>query len=700
MRLLNVPERDDNMITVDYRPVLAYLRAEALADPKIAALLPPQREAMVFSQILEQLPIGKIPETLLAGDYGLVFAEDALKEKVAAWHPIPPQKASGGDDPFDCLSRQYYSRAGFSPAHSSAAYELVLQLGLEGMIAGMTTAAPEDEEYLQAEIITLRAVCAWSERYADLGFEACRQVPARPPRNFAEAVQAVWLVHTVIGIGEKCDASLSLGRLDQYLYPFYRADLASGVPEARLEAVLTDLLLKLNRYGDAACAVNLGGLTADGRDMFNDLTRLIVKVAVQLQLPSPILAARVHPGLGQEDFDSLTVPELFGIGQPSFYGEVSCRQALLQRGVPQAEVHRWAVNSCMGLIMPGEEFSDMWALVFTFLLPLELALNGGRPLRGELPFTLKTVAPSEYENAAAVMWTLEAYAEELLALLIKRHREINRREGLDNPDPYLSALLGGGIPGRDRLLGGPRYHTANVDAFALVNAADALTALDRVVFRDHRRSLAEVVVAVKNNFVGEEALRLELLAAPKYGNGEDEADRMVAALAGSFAAMVRRHSTPELIYMPSFHTLNGHVNAGQNWGASADGRLAGEPFAKNIGPMQGRNRNGLTALLQSASTIDQEYFYGGQALDLHLDAEIVADKADARKFQAALQTYFQLGGLLAQVNGVKAATLKKALLKPEDYGDLTVRIGGYSARFVTLAPEVQREMIRRFECHT
>ena len=688
------------MITVDYRPVLAYLRAEALADPEVVALSPPQREATVFARVLERLPIGKIPDASLAGDYGLIFADDALREKVAAPRPVPPPAAKSEDDPFDRLSRQYYSRAGFSPAHSSAAYELVLQQGLDGMIAGMTAAAPEDEEYLQAEIMTLRAVCAWSGRYADLGFEACRRVPSRPPRNFTEAVQAVWLIHTAIGIGEKCDASLSLGRLDQYLYPFYRADLNSGVPEARLEAVLTDLLLKLNRYGDAACAVNLGGLTADGRDMFNDLTRLIVNIATRLQLPSPILAARIHPGLEQEDFDSLTVPGLFRIGQPSFYGEAACRQALLQRGVPQAEVHRWAVNSCMGLIMPGEEFSDMWALVFTFLLPLELALNGGRPLRGELPFQLKTIAPAEYENAAAVMRTLVAYAEELLALLIERHREINRREGRENPDPYLSALLRGGIPGRDRLLGGPRYHTANVDAFALVNAADALTALDRVVFRDRRRSLAEVVAAVKNNFAGEEALRLELLAAPKYGNGETEADRMVKALAGSFAAIVRRHSTPELIYMPSFHTLNGHVNAGRDWGASADGRLAGEPFAKNVGPMQGRNRNGLTALLQSASTVDQEYFYGGQALDLHLDAEIVAAKVDARKFQAALQTYFQLGGLLAQVNGVNVATLKKALLDPEAYGDLTVRIGGYSARFVTLAPEVQREMIGRFECHT
>ena len=354
----------------------------------------------------------------------------------------------------------------------------------------------------------------------------------------------------------------------------------------------------------------------------------------------------------------------------------------------------------MGLMMPGEEFSDMWGIIFTFLLPLELALNYGRPLKGNLSFRLQTVCPEQYDNVAAILNTTIAYADELLAKLIKRHGQITAEEGANNPDPLVSALLCGGTAGRDRILGGPRYHTINVDAFALVNASDALTAIDHVVFQRQRHTLPELVEAARNNFEGQEALRLELLACPKYGNGNAAADHTVKELAARFAAIVRKNSDGRMTYMPSFHTLNFHVGLGAGWGAGLDGRRAGEPFAKNVGPMQGRNHNGLTAVLASAATIEQEFFYGGQALDLHIDAELVKTPADRAKFQAALQTYFQLGGLQIQVNGVNVDTLKKALVEPEKYADLTVRIGGYSSRFVDLSPEIQREMIERFQNNT
>ena len=685
------------MQTTDYSKALQYLYAKTFAEPGMQALSAPLREAGIFARTLQELPIGKFPGEELAGDYGLVFAGEEFKQAVTQMPELLQRHEC--KEPLDELDR-YCCRAAFSPAHSSAGYETVLQKGLNGLIAELRTSAAGEPAYLEAEILSLEAVIAWSRRYAVLGFSACERVPAEPPRDFAEAVQALWLVHTAIGIGERNDASLSLGRLDQYLYPYFRADLDRGITEEALEKVLIELFVKLNRYGDAACAVNLGGVAPDGTDMFNDLTRMIVKVATRLQLPSPILAARIHPGIRQDDFDALTVPELFRIGQPSFYGEFACRNALLRRGVPADEVHRWAANSCMGLIMPGEEFSDMWALVFTFMLPLELALNHGRPFHGELPVALKTTSQAGYNNAGEIMASTIEYARELLELLIDRHRRINAREGLENPDPYLSALLHGGIPGRDRLLGGPRYHTANVDAFALVNAADALTAIERVVFRDGLHPLDEVVDAVKNNFVGNEVLRRELLCAPKYGNGDAEADRMVSTLAAAFADIVRQYGSPEIVYMPSFHTLNAHVGAGSGWGASADGRLAGEPFAKNIGPMQGRNLNGITGILHSASAIDQQFFYGGQALDLHLDPGIWDKPSDRAKLQAALQTYFEMGGLLIQVNGLDVETMKKAVAHPDMYADLTVRIGGYSARFVSLSPNIQQEMIKRFEHST
>lgn len=688
-------------------PVILYLRHALQRDAALAGLPAPLREATLFSRLLARLPIGRVEGESLAGDYGLHFADAALRHEIDAWRRTPPPVVPPVASPFAGLAQQYGCRTSFSPAHTTADYEQVLKLGLSGLIRRIEDQAdpadPTAGEYRLAMATALRGVAAWSARFAvlspgDRGSDACRRVPEQPAKTFHEAVQAVWLLHTAIGISELSDASLSLGRLDQYLYPYYQADRARGVKEEDLEVVLADLFRKLNRYGDAACAVNLGGLDAEGRDQTNALTRMIVRVATRLQQPAPILAARAHPGLAQADFDALTVPELARIGQPTFYGEASCRAVLRRRGVPEADLPRWAANSCMGLMMPGEEFSDMWGIVFTVLLPLELALNGGRPWRGDLPFELRTRAPATCDGPGEILEAVLRYTDELLGLLVAEHRRITEARGVHLPNPYLSALLHDGVErGRDRLLGGVRYHTVNVDAFALVNAADALTALGAVVFRDRRWPLADVVAAVRNDFAGAEDLRQALLAAPKYGNDDAEADAMVNRLAQGFAAVVRRYSDTRVTYLPSFHTLNAHIDAGAAYGASPDGRRAGEPFAKNIGPMPGRNRKGLTALLRSAAAVGQESFPGGQALDVSLQADLLARPEDRRKFQAALQAYFAMGGLQIQVNGLAADALRAAMARPRDHEDLIVRIAGYSARFVHLPPAVQQEMVARFE---
>ena len=687
-------------------PVILCLRSELQRDPALAALSAPLREATLFSRTLARLPIGLVEGESLAGDYGLFFADAALRDQVDAWRKTPSPAVPSIENPFASLARQYVCRTSFSPAHTTADYEQVLKLGLSGLIrqieAQAVQAAPAEADYLQAMIVALHGVAAWAARFAALercpGTDACRRVPDLPATTFHEAVQSVWLLHTAIGISELSDASLSLGRLDQYLYPYYRADRERGMSDESLEITLADLFRKLNRYGDAACAVNLGGVDPEGRDQVNDLTRMIVRVATWRQQPSPILAARVHPGLAQVDFDALTVPELARIGQPTFYGEAPCRAALRRRGVPEADLHRWAVNSCMGLMMPGEEFSDMWGIVFTVLLPLELALNGGRPWRGQLPFQLRTRAPATFDGPDEILAAVLSYTDELLGLLVGEHRRITEERGRSLPNPYLSALLHDCVErGCDRLLGGVRYHTVNVDAFALVNAADALTALRAVVFQARRWPLADVVAAVQNDFAGAEEVRQALWAAPKYGNGNAEADAMVTRLAQGFAEIVRHYSDTRLTYMPSFHTLNVHIDAGAAYGASPDGRRAGEPFSKNVGPMPGRNRHGLTALLRSAAAVGQDTFYGGQALDISVQADLLARPEDRRKLQAALQGYFALGGLQVQVNGLAADTLRDAVARPGEHEDLVVRIAGYSARFVYLNGAVQQEMIARLE---
>jgi pyruvate-formate lyase len=713
--------------TPDLWSTVGFLRDEFLSNAKTTLLAPPLRAARTFRHVLDHLPIGLCPSETLAGDIGWEWesAEDFsdLKKRITQRNNSPkPPPAPAEKTPADLLAENFHCFGGYTLAHTCVDYERIVSEGVTGLIAQIqkerSGADPEKAIYLEAMEIALLAVVAWAERYAVVAetltaaetkpearerltaiAAACRQVPLRPARNFHEALQAVWFIHVAVGIAEGSDASLSLGRIDQFLYPLFKNDIDHGTPLSELEKNLTDLHRKLNRFGDPACTVNLGGVDQNGNDLFNPLSKLIVKVARNLQLPSPILAARIHKDIPAEVFDLLTDPKLFGMGQPTFYGEFSCRNALLRRGVPKNEIHKWAANSCMGLVIPGEEISDMWGSVVSLLLPLELALNAGRPFHHELPLPLKTPPKSTYTDFDELFETVLAYTNEILDFCIRQNQQATLRVGRNEPNPFLSALIREGISrGLDRCLGGARYHTVIVEAFGLVNAADALLAVKQLVFDQKKYTLTDLTGSAKDNFQNTPAIRKAILDLPKYGDNEPDADEMAQKLARRFAQSVTPYSTNAVCYAPSFHTLNAHIGAGMKFGAGLDGRLAGEPIAKNIGPIPGKNRQGHTALLLSAAAIDQAAFFGGQALDISLTPNSLRTRTDVevKAFQALLQTYFDLGGLQVQVNSVNPDTLRRAMTEPENHQNIIVRIAGYSAKFVTLDRPVQEEMIHRF----
>jgi pyruvate-formate lyase len=701
------------MTTPNLWDIVHTLRQSVTVDP---AMPVPLREARLFRHTIEHLPIGLEDGESLAGDFGAAYLDEAEQASFprAAATPATPLP-----EPMQQLAR-FRCNAGYTPAHTCADYARVVQGGLQEALDEIAAARQQggaDPAILDAMQESIAAVAAWARRFAVLAerlavatpeperrgrllrlAKACRHVPLQPARTFFEAVQGIWLVHTAIGISERCTASLSLGRLDQYLWPFYQRDLAAGVPAEDLRATLRDLWLKLNRFGDAACAVNLGGLDAAGRDLCNPLTRLIIELSKELALPSPILAARVHADLPEDVFASLLDARLFSAGQPTFYGEIPCRQAMLRRGVPAAEVHRFTMNSCMGLVMPGEEISDMWGAVLNLLLPLELALNGGRPFAAELPLALRTRALAAYASFEELQAKFEEYAAELLGLLVAENRRQMADWAANRPNPFLSAITRGCIAsGTDRAAAGARYHSVIVEGFGWCNASDALTAIRRLVFSERRFSLEALVRAARSDYRDDPALRTALLACPKFGNGDSEADGMAARVTAGFAAMVSGHSSGNIAFLPSYHTLNAHVGAGKITAASLDGRRAGDPLGKNVGPMPGAIHCGPTGVILSASHLDQGALGGGQALDLSVDPLLVAQPAWQAAFRALLLTYFQRGGLQIQVNGVTAATLRSALAAPAEHQDLTVRIGGFSARFNSLGHEVQAEVIQRTE---
>lgn len=666
----------------DYYKAIDFLRRRNEDDSELQKLNGDDREAELFRRILAGMPVGGDPRnSLLAGYFGVPEGDTGFD--------LPPAAApESRPDNFDALCGKLQCAVTISTNHTTLDYESVLSRGLLALA---------EETPNPAQRTALLAVVTFAERFAELGFELCRRVPARPATTFAEALQSILLIQAMTGISEYAYYSISLGRFDQYCYPYFEQDRKRGVKESELSAVLEEFLRKLNLHGDFAKALNIGGCDRDGNDQFNDLSRLILRLAAELRLPAPLLAVRCHETMRDEDLALATRPELFTIGQPTFYGEENCRETLRKRGVLPDDLDRWSVNSCMGLMIAGREFSDMWAVVCNVLPGLEAALNGGKPFQ---PCELAVETPSRYDSIDEVMESMLEYDRALLRLLMEHHSKLNAeafKRGT-HPSPFVSALLFGGTPGADRLHGGPRYHTANVDLFALINASDALAAIDEVVFRRKSRTLAEITTAARNNFEGTEELRRELLACPKFGNGNATADAFATRLAKRLAAIIREENpVGDILYMASFHTLNTHVGRGANYPASCDGRRAGEPFAKNIGPMLGRNHKGISGLIRSAATIDQTDFPGGQALDLYCDRSLYATEEARKKFRATLRTYFKLGGLQIQVNAVSIGELEEAEKNPELHEELTVRIGGFSMCFTRLPREVQHEMIERFK---
>jgi pyruvate-formate lyase len=726
-----------------------FLRGEAMRDPSIAKAPAPLREGRIVAFVLERLPLDILPGTQLAGafgadwgspcgpgaDYGDRFQRWVLTEKqrfVAA----PPEPLT----PWQVLAQRFHCMASDGGhAHTTVQFDRVITGGLIGILADIeresTGSDSAKRDHLMGMQVALNGLIRLASRFAALAearatsvtdsceqrrlrglAERCRWVPAKPARSCREALQALWLIQLGIGISERSSASLSLGRLDQYLYPLYKKERADGATDEDLADAIADFFRILNTYGDAACTVNLGPASrhfnsANGApapdattpamgdvNRFNPLSRLIVDVVKRLRLPSPILAMRIQEDTSPEDFDVVADPVLFEIGQPTFYGEEACRKALRRRGVPPDQVADWAVNSCMGLVMPGAEWANMWGSVINVLLPLELALNGGRPLHDKLPFQLATAVPSDYCTFGDLLDVVDSLMNDLVTLCIRETEIRTRRRGEESPNPFVSALLDDCIRrGRDRLLGGCRYQTVTVEAFGLINASDALQAVRQLVYEERRFALAEMVEAVKGDFVGRPDILHAVSQVAKYGNGDPEVDALAREVADRFAAAVVRHSRGPVCYAPSFHTLAEHIPAGAKIGASLDGRREGQPLAKNIGTSSGRARQGHTALILSAAAIDQAAFFGGQALDLSIDPSVLRGQEGRRKFQALLQTYFKLGGLEVQVNGVSARRLRQAMADPEAHHDVLVRRAGFTTRYVTMPRLEQQELIGRFQ---
>lgn len=707
----------------------------------------PAREAQLFLRTCEEMPIAIHDDDVIAGWYGLDDSIEAPEKYLLADKECDTGREFAYEDaitPAEYSAKRiwedfYCVETSFGTGHTCINYERVIREGLNSYInevkaelAGMDTAdtrdyagelsedlagkLPAKKELLEAMLVSLYAVGIYAGRFADLAESkartatdvknaerlnrmaaALRKVPMKPADSFYEAVSAVWIMHTLIPVSDKSWASISLGRMDQYLYPFYLKSLAEGVTREECKACMMNLFKLLDSYGDGACALNIGGMDADGNDQMNELSELIIEVEKELCLRAPILVARVHPGMPEEILDSLIDEELFQIGQPTFYGEVPCRKAVAGRGIEENEAAGFAVNSCMGLVIAGDEIADMWGCLFNMHLPLELALNAGRPIFGMLPMEVETDLQEQPENMEQLWDAYREYLRELLAVGLDYNRRQSINCAVNSPNPLLSALTGNCIrQGVDRAVGA-RFNNVTVEAMGMINTGNAIYAIEELVFRQNKYTINEMLEAVRDDYYGHSDILNDIRRCSRYGKAEKEVDAVCAKLGDILADLCEEFNFANVRYIPSLHTLDANVRYGQKLYSTLDGRLVGEPVNKNAGPTNDVRSADPTGVVISAAALNQFRFSGGQPIDVYFDKTLFATKERRDKIKALVKTYFELGGLQFQVNSVDPVMLRKAYENPEQYRQIVVRIGGYSVRFVDLSRASQKEFIERFE---
>ena len=716
------------LVSMNYCHELDIFRIRRAYANELGDLSAPMREAKLFQKFIDLYPVHIEKEDIFAGWYGFCSKDD-----MNAAYPPEPDKATARPLQILTPSREMprmdaffahgFNPGGYDGAHHENNYKDILTHGMNWYGARIEAELAKEGNtadkvtYLEAMLESLKGVELLSNKYANLAKEmalnaddekdrarllrieaVCRKVPMNPPEDFFEAMQAAYLVRTLSSISYLCCISVSFGNFDQYMYPYYLASKAKGVSDDEIVAMLAQLYRMLNNYGGNDCAISVGGVDENDCDATNELSYLMIKAEKMTKLPSPLFTARIHANTPKEFLRELVSKELFEIGQPSFYSEEQCRQAVAFRGIDLREARNWNISTCMNIVMAGEDATHGWGCMVNTHLPLELALNHGKPLKGTFDVPLHTPPMEQYDSIDELYDQYKRYLRELLHIAMEWQYLETERMAKSFPNPFISVLTEDCIQkGKDRWDGGARYHNLIMEMLAFANTADAFTAIEQLVFEQKAYTLDDFVSAAQANYEGYEALHDQLLRSEKYGMNAERADGHARRVLDIAADLCDEMQSDNRRYLPSLHTLWLDVHWARGMYAFFDGRKNGEPINKNAGPTTLARRAGPTALVLSASKLDQIRYNGGQALDIHIGARNLDTETNRDKIGAFIKTYFALGGLQIQVNGLSCEILQKAYDHPEEYPDLLVRIGGHSRYFNEFDNDTKMKFIERFK---
>lgn len=599
----------------------------------------------------------------------------------------------------------------------------------------------EKKPFLEAMVTVCDAIVLWANRHGDMAeemaaaetnevrkaelleiAERCRRVPEYPARNFKEAVQAQWFVQMFSRLEQKTGAIVSNGRMDQYLYPYYKADLEAGkLTEEEAVETLECLWVMMAQFTDLCFsptggafqegyahweAVTIGGQTRDGRDATNELSYLFLRSKREFPLNYPDLAARIHAASPERFVKEIALTIKEGSGYPKLFNDEEIILNLVAQGAPIEDAYDYAASGCAEVRMPNRDTFTGAHPYINLASVLEMVLYNGKTYKtGDEQIGLATGDPTTFQSYEE-FW--EAYKAQLMYLL--KHACIQEYNIIKLRPSHFACPLNSVL--HDLCMESCRdLHSKEIpggvdigflDIIAYGTAADSLAAIRRLVYEEKSLTMEELISALKDNFQGHEVTRQMLLHAPKYGNNDSYADNIARDIDRVYMEYTKNHSAELGIHMdPRMVPVTSHVPFGKAVGATPNGRYAEFPLSDGASASHGSDTNGPTAVLLSNFYSKNSTYRerGSRLINLKFTPSCLAGEEGTQKLADLIRTWCDLKLWFVQFNVVNRETLITAKKEPEKYRNLIVRVAGYSAYFVDLSSDLQDDIIARTQ-HT
>lgn len=529
----------------------------------------------------------------------------------------------------------------------------------------------------------------------------CNKLSTEKPDTFIEALQLLWMT-SIVGQYESNASSLSLGRMDQYLHPFYEYSLEHGEDPQYMYEALGDFYVKTNdvvllRSQKSAesfagfptgYTVALGGLDKHGKSSVNDLSFIMLEIYEEVLLPQPNLSVRINELIPRDFLLKTTEVIRMGTGMPQLFNDEVNIPGFLSKGVSLEDARDYAIVGCVEVSIPGKTYGLHDIAMFNLLKVMEISM-----------YDLKNKENLTYEE---LYKDIKNKISHYVRLVVEGSNIVDKGHRQCAPTPFLSALIDDCITnGRDVTEGGARYNFSGVQGIGQANLSDSMYVMKKMVFEDEEMDFKDLVEAMESDFSGEykELQKYVIEEYSKYGNDIDEVDDIAADLFNHYASELNQYDNiRDGKFNPGAYTVSAHIPLGEAVGATPDGRNAKEQLADGgLSPMAGRDQLGPTAVLKSVSKLDNFLTVNGSLLNLKFTPATLTGRQGLNKFADFLMAFTKLKVQHVQFNVQSKETLIDAQLNPEKHSGLIVRVAGYSAFFTDLNKNIQDDIISRMD---